>query len=172
LQGVLTENTVARRWGRPAHMTLAVNTVTIPEQQPVGLITPLAVTLGANPYQSRRSLVGRQVLISGVSRAATIPLYLTTGLGTMAIFGIGSGIGAIVGTGQELQKDDTYDNRSTGQKAAVGAFRGATGIPTVVGLAKKGPNLTYQADEMVMASFEQPLWDALLQPAPSAALIK
>jgi hypothetical protein len=166
LQGVLTENIVARRWGRPAHMTLAVTTVTLPQQQPKELSKPLEVTLGMNPYKSGRSLLGRQVLISSVSRAATIPLYLTTGLGTMAILGIGSGIGAVVGTGQELQKDDTYDERSTSRKAAVGAFRGATGIPTMVGLVKKGDNLSYQADELVMASLEEPLWDVLLQPCP------
>ena len=82
----------------------------------------------------------------------------------MASLGIGSGIGAVVGTGQELQKDDTHDERSTGRKVAVGAFRGATGIPTIVGLLKKGDNLSYQADELVMASLEAPLWDVLLQP--------
>ncbi|MDH4379060.1 MAG: hypothetical protein QE263_04045 [Vampirovibrionales bacterium] len=166
LQGVLTENTVARRWGRPARMTVGVTSITLPGQQPTQLTKPLEVTLGTNPYESGRSLVGRQVVISGIARAATIPLYLTTGLGTMAIIGIGSGISAVAGTGQELQKDDTYDDRSTGHKAAVGAFRGATGIPTLVGLAKKGDNLNYQADELVMVSLEEPLWNVLLQPCP------
>jgi hypothetical protein len=164
LHGTLTQNTQPKRWGRPARMVVTVTSVTFPLQSVKTLSRPMTITLGLNPYETRGSLATRQLFITGVSRAATIPLYISTGLGGVAIGGIGSGIGAVVGVGQELQKDDAYDTRSTGRRVAVGALRGATGIPTFVALVKKGDPLLYQAEELAMAALEKPLWKALLQP--------
>jgi hypothetical protein len=164
LHGTLTQNTQPKRWGRPARMVVTITSVTFPLQPVKALARPMTMTLGLNPYETRRSLATRQLFITGVSRAATIPLYLTTGLGGMAIGGIGSGIGAMMGVGQELQKDDAYDTRSTGRRVAVGALRGATGIPTYVSLLKKNSPLNYQAEELAMAALEKPLWKALFQP--------
>ena len=143
-------------------MTLSVESITLPSQTTQQLEKPLKITLGVNPYETGRSLIGRQVAIGVVSRAATMPLYFVSGMGSMAIYGIGSGMGALVGTGQELTRNNTYDKRTTSKKMAVGAFRGATGIPTVVSLARKNENLSYQANELVMAYLEKSLWEKLL----------
>ena len=167
LQASVLENKPAKRLGRPAHFTLAVTSITLPEQEVRTLEKPLKLTVGINPYETRRSLAARQFFISTASNLATLPLDFVPGVSTLAAYGIGSGLDVILGVGQELQKDDAYDNRSAGRRVAVGAFRGATGIPTYVALAKKGNNLSYQTDELVMAALEKPLWETLLQPASS-----
>ncbi|MDH4379061.1 MAG: hypothetical protein QE263_04050 [Vampirovibrionales bacterium] len=164
LQGSVTENKEARRLGRPAHFKLAVTTVALPQQESVTLSKPLQLTLGINPYETRRSLATRQIFISTASNLATLPLDFVPGVSTLTAYGIGSGLDVLLGAGQELQKDDTFDKRSTGRRVAVGAFRGATAIPTYATLLKKGTNLNYQADELVMAAMEEPLWEVLLQP--------
>jgi len=169
LQTSVLENKPAKRLGRPAHFTLAVTGIALPEQDLKSLEKPLKLTVGMNPYETRRSLAARQFFIGAASNLATLPLDFVPGVSTLAAYGIGSGLDVLLGAGQELQKDDAYDNRSAGRRVAVGAFRGATGIPTYVALAKKGNNLSYQPDELVMAALEKPLWKALLQPASSLA---
>jgi len=163
LQAMVVENKEARRLGRPAHFKLAVTSITLPEQEAKTFSKPLGLTLGMNPYDTRRSLAARQFFIGTASNLATLPLDFVPGVSTLAAYGIGGGLDVLLGVGQELQKHEAYDNRPAGRRVAVGAFRGATGIPTYAALAKKGVNLSYQADELVMAALEEPLWEVLLQ---------
>lgn len=164
LQASVIQNKEARRLGRPAHFKLAITEATLPQHEPIKFSKPLELTLGINPYETRRSLATRQIFISTASNLATLPLDFVPGVSTLAAYGIGSGLDVLIGAGQELQKDETFDKRSTGRRVAVGAFRGATAIPTYASMLKKGNNLSYQADELVMAAMEEPLWEALLQP--------
>ena len=165
LQASVLQNRPARRLGRPAHFKLAITGITLPQQPPQSFSEPTELTLGVNPYETNRSLIARQSLMGAASHAVTIPLAFVPGISGIAAYGIGSGVDVVVGAGQELQKNEAYDTRSPGRKASVGAFRALTGIPTYAAMLKKGANLNYQADELVMASLEAPLWELLLQPA-------
>jgi hypothetical protein len=165
LQASVLENKPARRLGRPAHFKLAITGVTLPQQPSQSFSEPTELTLGINPYETNRSLIARQSLMGAASHAVAIPLAYVPGISGIAAYGIGSGVDVVVGASQELQKNEAYDTRSPGKKASVGAFRALTGIPTYAAMLKKGANLNYRADELVMASLKEPLWERLLQPA-------
>ncbi len=138
LQASVIQNKEARRLGRPAHFKLAITEATLPQQEPKVFTEPLELTLGINPYETRRSLATRQIFISTVSNLATLPLDFVPGVSALAAYGIGSGLDVVIGAGQELQKDETFDKRSTGRRVAgVGLDRGG-GVGADHGLETAG----------------------------------
>ncbi len=162
-----------RRLARPGYVLVDFEQVSWPgaDSQAETLdLKPLK--LGNAQSHGGRSLLGRHLIMFAASNAVTIPITLVGGLPHWTLFIIGNAIDGVTGAIQEVRIQDPEDHRSALKKAATGAFRGATGIPTLVHLMKRSPNIEMMAETPTPVQLPKALWKSLLSEAEPESVLR
>jgi hypothetical protein len=160
LSGTVVAIRPSKRLGRPAQAKVRFDQLTLAEGQVVTLTPQKPVRLRQNRRKSFGSMMGKQVLINSASNLVTIPMLLS-GVGTGVALIVGNAIDATVGAIAEVRYHDPDDHRSTLRRAAVGAFNGLIILPTIVALARKAPELSWQVDQPIQQRFHADFWQGV-----------
>jgi hypothetical protein len=151
LKGHVAEVRQSHRFGRPGYLGLRVNEVAYPSGQVLSF-----KDLGGKKYdeklhnpdaQSAGGLIGRNLPITAVSLATSIPLQTATDLNGGVVAAIALGARMVTGAVQELvSPTDKTDN--AGERIGYGVWRG-TGIPTVYNFVRIQPEAAYNPGDTV-----------------------
>ena len=166
LKGIITESKEPQRWGRPAHLKVTFEELSLGYLGTQGDSMFLEAHPNDKHYQAtflqdslktRKSLFSRQAIVGITANAITVPVSLISKQGALVAYALDEFVDATVGAIHEVKHKVPNDERSTGKKVFDGVIRGTTPIPLVVGFTKKGKNITYDEGSLTYFKFPEKL---------------